>query len=429
MRIKIIGGGLAGCEAAYRLLKAGAAVEMYEMRPVKMTPAHTTSQLAELVCSNSLKSLDPTSAQGVLKTEMRLLDSLVLKSAETAHVPAGGALAVDRYAFSQIIENELNKFANFKLFRQEIDTIDQYTIIATGPLTSDALANRIKQFTDNENLNFFDAAAPIVEFSSIDMEHAFFGSRYNKGDADYLNCPMTKEEYLLFHNALINATCAKLKDFETPNVFEGCMPVEVLAKRGVDTLRFGPMRPVGLYDKSGNRAYAVAQLRLEDCAGLLYNIVGFQTNLTFKAQRDVFGLIPALKNAIFARYGVMHRNSYLNSPRVLTTGFAAKKDTTIFFAGQLTGVEGYMESAASGILAAINMLRILKNDSLISPPTTSIIGALSHYIMSENKNFQPMRACFGLLPFLDNVKKDVRHAEYAKRSEEAMTRFINQYSL
>ncbi|MDR0696068.1 MAG: methylenetetrahydrofolate--tRNA-(uracil(54)-C(5))-methyltransferase (FADH(2)-oxidizing) TrmFO [Christensenellaceae bacterium] len=429
MRISIIGGGLAGVEAAYRILKAGIDVDMFEMRPNKMTPAHHTPNLAELVCSNSLKSLDPTTSQGVLKSELRALDSLVLKVAEKTKVPAGGALAVDRELFSLEIAKELTKFPNFTLYRREVFDISHYTIIATGPLTSDTLANQIIEFTGSDNLNFYDAAAPIVEFSSIDMNSAYFATRYDKGCADYLNCPLTQDEYIAFHTALVNAPRAKLRDFETPNVFEACMPIEIMARRGLDTLRYGPMRPVGLNDKSGKRPYAVVQLRLEDKAGILYNIVGFQTNLTYKAQREVFGLIPALKNAVFSRYGVMHRNTYLNSPVVLQTANASKKDNRIFFAGQLTGVEGYMESAMSGLISGINMLRLINGQDFVSPPIETITGALCSYILAENKNFQPMRACFGILPFLHDVKKDLRPIAYAKRSEEAMDRFITKYAL
>ncbi|MDR2267329.1 MAG: methylenetetrahydrofolate--tRNA-(uracil(54)-C(5))-methyltransferase (FADH(2)-oxidizing) TrmFO [Christensenellaceae bacterium] len=425
MKVKVVGGGLAGCEAAYHLLKAGMAVDMYEMRPYKNTPAHSTAGLAELVCSNSLKSTTEDSAQGVLKFEMRTLDSLVLKVAEETSVPAGAALAVDRALFSSAIETKLNTFSKFSLHRSEVDTIEPYSIIATGPLTSDAMTSSILKFTGTGNLSFYDAAAPIIEFASVDMTKAFYGARYNKGDADYLNCPMSKEEYDLFYNALINAERVKLKDFEKGDLFEGCMPIEIMASRGYDAMRFGPLRPVGLSNSLDKRPFAVVQLRKEDKAGNLYNIVGFQTNLTFPAQRSVFAHIPALANAEYARYGVMHRNTYLNAPNVLNYGIQAKTNPHVFFAGQITGVEGYMESALSGILSAINMIRLLKGHELVTPPIDTLSGALCEYLSNPTTNFQPMRVSFGLLPEIEVKHKAARKLAYATRARESILKFAS----
>ncbi|MFI3229581.1 MAG: methylenetetrahydrofolate--tRNA-(uracil(54)-C(5))-methyltransferase (FADH(2)-oxidizing) TrmFO, partial [Bacillota bacterium] len=351
IKIKVIGGGLAGVEAAYQLLKAGFAVDMYEMRPVKMTPAHKTAGLGELVCSNSLKSTEFSGAQGLLKAEMRLMNSLVLKVAEATKVPAGNALAVDREAFSKGLEEELRSFSSFNLIKEECTEITDYTIVATGPLTSEAMCEKIAELHGGEYLHFYDAVAPIVTKESIDMDRAFFQSRYDKGEADYLNCYMNKEEYDNFVTELVSADRVILKKFEKGDIFEGCMPVEVMAGRGHEALRFGPLKPVGLGRHLPERPYAIVQLRMEDNYDSLYNLVGFQTNLTFKEQKRVFGLIPALKNAEFVRYGVMHRNTYMNSPKLLTEHYSLKTNGAIFFAGQMTGVEGYMESAMSGLIA------------------------------------------------------------------------------
>lgn len=422
-RIKIIGGGLAGSEAAYSLLKEGFFVDLYEMRPAKMTPAHHTAGLAELVCSNSLKSEDGLTAQGLLKAEMRALDSLILKAADVSRVPAGGALAVDRAAFSNEVEKILTGFPGLNIIREECAEIDDYTIVASGPLTSDRLAEEAARVTGADRLYFYDAAAPIITKESVDMSSAYYMSRYGKGDPDYLNCPMAKAEYEGFYEELINAETVILKDFEKGEVFEGCMPVEVLAKRGKDALRFGPLRPVGLGTK--DKAYAVLQLRKEDNYGSLLNMVGFQTNLTFREQKRVFGLIPALKDAEFVRYGVMHRNTYIDSTKVLTRYFNLKDNPAIFFAGQITGVEGYMESAVSGIIAGINMARLIRGEELIIPSENTMTGSLARYISGAVKNFQPMHVSFSLTPELDGKfkKKEERRAAYAARAIEDIKTF------
>ena len=423
--VKIVGGGLAGCEAAYQLLKRGYNVELYEMRPVRNTPAHKTEGLAELVCSNSLKSEDGTTSQGLLKNEMKLLGSLILECAEVARVPAGGALAVDREIFSREVERRLNEFEGFKLIREEVTEINDNVIIATGPLTSDALTENILRLTGADKLYFYDAVAPIVTLESVDKNKSFWSARYGKGSDDYLNCPMSKEEYDLFYNALVNAQTVLLKDFEKREIFEGCMPVEVMAKRGVDALRFGPLRPVGIHGENGEKYYAVVQLRKEDNYDSLVNLVGFQTNLTFPEQKKVFSLIPALHDAEFVRYGVMHRNTYINSPAVLDSSFALKEHPSIFFAGQITGVEGYMESTMSGLLAGINMARYIENKKPLSLPETTMCGSLSNYVATCRSNFQPMHVSFALLPPLDGkVKKHERKAKYAERAIEDLKQYI-----
>lgn len=416
--VKIIGGGLAGCEAAYQLLKRGFKVELYEMRPVKNTPAHKTQGLAELVCSNSLKSEDATTSQGLLKAEMSLFGSLILECASVSKVPAGGALAVDRTLFSQEIERRLSQFERFKLVREEVKVIDDdEVIVATGPLTSEAMSNAIINLTSADKLYFYDAVAPIVTLESVDKTKSFWSARYGKGSDDYLNCPMNKEEYDAFYNALVNAQTVLLKDFEKREIFEGCMPVEVMAKRGVDALRFGPLRPVGIKGEDGSRYYAVVQLRKEDNYDSLVNLVGFQTNLTFGEQKRVFSLIPALHDAEFVRYGVMHRNTYINSPAVLDDSFALRNKPLVFFAGQITGVEGYMESAMSGMIAGINMARKLSGKEVLSLPETTLCGSLSKYVSSCKSNFQPMHVSFALLPPLEGkTKKQDRKAKYSERS-------------
>ena len=425
-KIKVVGGGLAGVEAAYQLLKCGYAVDMYEMRPKKTTPAHKTAGLAELVCSNSLKSLDVGTAQGALKEEMKLLDSIVLKCAMIAKVPAGGALAVDREIFSQEIEKILNSFDNFNVIREEVVEIEDDMIIATGPLTSDTLTQKIIEVTGSESLKFYDAVAPIISASSIDMSIAFKSARYGKGDPDYINCPMNKEEYYDFVKELTNAETVMLKEFEKGDVFEACMPVEVMAKRGEDTLRFGPLRPVGIYDENGKRAYAVVQLRKEDNYDNLVNLVGFQTNLTFPEQKRVFTMIPGLKDAEFVRYGVMHRNTYINSPSCLNENFTIKNRKNLYFAGQLTGVEGYLESAMSGILAGINMACAIEGKDAFIPPEDTLSGSLVRYVTGMIGEFQPMHVSFALLPPLEEKikNKSERKLAYAKRAINSMKNYI-----
>ena len=408
--VTVIGAGLAGCEAAWQLANAGIKVKLCEMKPAKYTPAHKYSGFAELVCSNSLKASRVNSAAGLLKEEMRRLGSLTVPCAVETAVPAGGALAVDRTLFSDLVTEKIRSHPNIEICSGEVTEIPEgNVIIASGPLTSDALAESIKKLSGGY-LSFYDAAAPIVTFESINMERAFFGARYGRGDDDYINCPFTKEEYLEFYNAIVSAESAPLHDFDAPQelhnkndsftVYEGCMPIEVLAKRGEETMRYGAMKPVGLNDPVTNRRpYAVVQLRKENSSGTMYNIVGFQTNLKFGEQKRVFSLIPGLENAEFVRYGVMHRNSFLNSPKLLDADFSLRSDRRIFFAGQITGVEGYMESAASGIMAGINMTRKLSGKDSLILPTDTMIGALSHYISDESvTDFQPMGANMGILP-------------------------------
>ncbi len=437
MIANVIGAGLAGCEAAYQLAKRGIKVKLYEMKPKKRTPAHKSDLFAELVCSNSLKASRVASAAGMLKEEMRMLDSLLMKCAYKCTVPAGGALAVDRDIFSKLVTDEIKNNPNIEVIYEEIDIIDfsEPTVVATGPLTSEALSNTISE-KFGSSLSFFDAAAPIVKADSIDMTSAFFASRYGKGDGDdYINCPMNKAEYEVFYYELINAERAPLHDFDVnnPKVYEGCMPVEVMAQRGVDTLRFGPMKPVGLTDPAtGHRPWAVLQLRRENSQGTMYNLVGFQTNLKFPEQKRVFGLIPALKNAEFCRYGVMHRNTFINSPTLLNGDYSLKTNKNLFFAGQLTGVEGYMESASSGLMAGINCARLINGKETVVLPETSMIGALSRYISDETVvNFQPMGANMGVLPELEDRPRDkkLRAEAYANRGIEELNKYIEELKL
>lgn len=428
--VKIIGAGLAGCEAAYQAARLGCKVHLYEMKPNKRTPAHHSDGFAELVCSNSLRSNQLNNAVGLLKEEMRILGSLIIEAAYATQVPAGSALAVNREEFSAYITEKIKNNPNITVFEEEITEIpsDSITVIATGPLTSEGMAESICKFTGGGELHFFDAAAPIVDFSTVNTDVAFFASRYGKGDpTDYLNCPMTKEQYDAFYNELIKAECAPLKAFdkelqEDLTVFEGCMPVEVMATRGYDTLRFGPMKPVGLpLPSSGEDAFATVQLRRENKEGTMYNIVGFQTHLTFGEQKRVFRMIPGLENAEFFRYGVMHRNTYLNSPGFLTSVYSAIKSPNIFFAGQMTGVEGYVESASSGFVAGVNAaLRALSKPELIFPEETEI-GSLAKYVSEGgiSSSFQPMNANFGIIkPFDKKIKggKRCRNEAYAERS-------------
>ncbi len=432
MHINVIGAGLAGCEAAMQIASRKINVHLYEMKPQKKTPAHHTDMFAELVCSNSLKALRVESAAGLLKEEMRRLNSFLMRCADTCRVPAGGALAVDRELFSAAATQGIKNNPYIKVINTEVTKIpeNEITIVASGPLTSEPLAEYIKNMFGT-SLSFFDAAAPIVMADSIDMEYAFFASRYDKGDGeDYINCPMNKEEYEIFYNALVCAERAPLHDCDVnnPKVYEGCMPVEVMAQRGEGTLRFGPMKPVGLINpKTGHRPWAVLQLRKENTAGATYNLVGFQTNLKFPEQKRVFSLIPALHNAEFARYGVMHRNTFLNSPKILNSDYSVKENNHLFFAGQITGVEGYMESASSGIMAGINACRILNGKKTLTLPETTMIGALSAYISNPSVDkFQPMGANFGVLPELENRPRDKRErgAAYSQRALENLDKFI-----
>ena len=402
MKVKVIGAGLAGCEAALQLAKAGIEVELYEMKPKKYSPAHKSEKYAELVCSNSLKAERVENACGLLKEEMRFFGSIIMEAADISKVPAGGALAVDREIFSEYITKKINESPNITVINEEVTEInpDEYTIIAAGPLASEGLTEAIGKLTGNDNMYFYDAAAPVLMKESIDMDKVFYAARYDRGTADYINCPMTKEEYEAFYNELINAETVPLKTFENQKVFEGCMPVEVMAKRGVDTLLFGPLKPVGLKNpKTGkDDAYAVVQLRQDNREATLYNIVGFQTNLKWGEQKRVFSMIPGLENAEFVRYGVMHRNTYLNSPGILNKYYQMIKYPKVFFAGQITGVEGYVESASSGILAGYNMAKLIKDEPMFEPDIKTSIGSLPIYISDESKeSIQPMNANFGII--------------------------------
>ena len=421
--VKVIGAGLAGVEAAWQCANAGLKVELYEMKPKKYSPAHKMPTFAELVCSNSLKAKRVESAAGLLKEEMRAFGSLCVECAYETEVAAGGALAVDRDEFSKLVTEKILSHKNITVINEEVTEIpDGNVIIAAGPLASDALSERIAALCGN-GLHFFDAAAPIVTAESIDKESSFAASRYDRGgDDDYINCPMNKEEYETFYEALINAESADLHSFDKrKDVYEGCMPIEVMASRGADTMRFGPLKPVGLRDpRTGHRPWAVLQLRKENNSGTMYNLVGFQTNLKFGEQKRVFSLIPALKNAEFVRYGVMHRNTFIDSPRLLNGDFSLRGRENLFFAGQITGVEGYMESAASGIMAGYNMVRRLKGDETLVLPETTMIGALSRYISDESvENFQPMGANFGVLPPIEPKIRDKKE-RYAALSERAL---------
>ena len=421
--INIIGGGLAGCEAAYQISKHGINVRLYEMKPTKYSPAHSNSNLAEIVCSNSFKSNLLTNACGLLKEELRMLDSLLIKIADETSVPAGQALAVDREDFSRKVTEYIENLDNVEIIKEEVTEIpdDAVTIIATGPLTSDVLFEKISKLVGNNELHFYDAAAPIIEKSSVDMNIAFIGDRYGKGEADYINLPMNKEEYENFWNELVNAEVVELHSFERREIFEGCMPVEVMAKRGIDTLRYGPLKPVGFDDpRTGRRPYALVQLRQDNSVGSLYNMVGFQTNLKFGEQKRVFSMIPGLQNAEFVKYGVMHRNTYINSTQILNNVCQMKDNENVFFAGQITGVEGYVESIASGLLAGINAVRYMRNEGKIVFPVETMIGALTDYISTPNEKFQPMNANFGILPKLPEKIRD-KQERYKKLSDRAIS--------
>lgn len=419
----VIGAGLAGCEAALRIASSGIKVKLYEMKPNKKSPAHKLDSYAELVCSNSLKADRLSTASGLLKAEMRYFNSVCLEAASHCSVAAGGALAVDRNAFSQYITQKLTDNENIEIINETITEIPLGSpcIIATGPLTDDDLALNIQKICGTENLSFYDAAAPIITAESIDMSIDFKASRYDKGDADYINCPMSKEEYELFYNELVSAQTAEIHAFDKRiNVYEGCMPIEVLAKRGEDSIRFGPLKPVGLRDPRTNcRPWAVVQLRSENRECSLYNLVGFQTNLKFQEQKRVFSLIPGLANAEFVRYGVMHRNSFIDSPKLLNKNLSLKTNPNVFFAGQITGVEGYMESAACGIIAGENMIRFINGQDPINLPTITMIGALLNHVTNSNTvDFQPMGANFGIVdPANERIKiKAERYSSLSNRS-------------
>jgi len=427
--VNVIGAGLAGSEAAWQLAKRGIQVRLYEMRPVKQTPAHHTDKFAELVCSNSLRGNALTNAVGVLKEEMRKLDSVIIESADLCAVPAGGALAVDRHEFAARVTDKVKNHPNVTVFNEEVTSIPEGpTIIATGPLTSAGLSESLKSLTGEDYLYFYDAAAPILEKDSIDLDKVYLKSRYDKGEAAYLNCPMTEEEFNRFYEALISAETVPLKEFEKEIYFEGCMPIEVMASRGKKTMLFGPMKPVGLEDpRTGRRPFAVVQLRQDDAAGTLYNIVGFQTHLKWGAQKEVLQLIPGLENAEIVRYGVMHRNTFINSPKVLEPTYQFKNRQDLFFAGQMTGVEGYVESAASGLVAGINAARVLNGEEPLVFPAETAIGSMARYITSTNaKNFQPMNANFGLFPELPvRIKgKKERYEQHAARALETIQNFV-----
>lgn len=432
--VNVIGAGLAGSEAAWQIASRGVKVRLYEMRPVKQTPAHHTDKFAELVCSNSLRANNLTNAVGVIKEEMRMLNSLIISSADNSSVPAGGALAVDRHDFAGRVTDSIRNHPLIEIINEEVTEIPEgITVIATGPLTSPALAEKVREVTGQDYLYFYDAAAPIVEKDSIDMDKVYLKSRYDKGEAAYLNCPMTEEEFNRFYDALIEAEVVPLKEFEKEIYFEGCMPVEVMAARGRKTLLFGPMKPVGLEDpKTGKRPYAVVQLRQDDAAGTLYNIVGFQTHLKWGPQKEVLKLIPGLENVEIVRYGVMHRNTFINSPYVLKPTYQLKAKQNVFFAGQMTGVEGYVESAGSGLLAGINAAKLAKGEDLIVFPAETALGSMARYITEANpKNFQPMNVNFGLFPELQPKVRDkkVRTEQLANRALTTIQNFMKNTAI
>jgi methylenetetrahydrofolate--tRNA-(uracil-5-)-methyltransferase len=423
--VHVIGAGLAGCEAAWQLARRGVPVVLHEMRPIKSTPAHHTDGFAELVCSNSLRSNQLNNAVGVLKQELRLLNSLIMEAADATSIPAGSALAVDRTAFSAYVTKKISEHPLIDIIREEvIDLPEGPLIIASGPLTSDALSLSIQSLIKTEALYFYDAAAPIVEKDSIDFSIAYRKSRYGEGDGDYINCPMTKEQFDEFYDAVLRSEKVKLKDFEKDIFFEGCMPFEEMARRGKQTLLFGPMKPVGL-EKDGERPYAVVQLRQDDAAATLYNIVGFQTHLTWSEQKRIFRMIPGLQNAEFSRFGVMHRNTYINAPKLLHPSYQSKINSDIFFAGQMTGVEGYVESSASGCLAGINMAHWIKEGKTLALDNTSMIGAMAAYIATANPaSFQPMNANFGIMVLKEASNKTDRKEALMKQALKAIEMFV-----
>ena len=450
--ITVVGGGLAGSEATYQIAKRGIKVRLYEMKPNNFSPAHSNNNLAEIVCSNSFKSNLHTNACGLLKEELRNLDSLLIKVADETAVPAGQALAVDREVFSKKVTETLENMENVEIIRQEIgkdglsiESIakDGIVIIATGPLSSDALSKQILELTGEYDLHFYDAAAPIIFKDSIDMNIAFYGNRYeqerakdedveewkakqkNDGDASYINLPMNKEEYEHFWNELVNAEVVELHQFEKREIFEGCMPVEVMAKRGIDTLRYGPLKPMGFTDlRTGYRPYALVQLRQDNKDATIYNIVGFQTNLKFGEQKRVFSMIPGLENAEFAKYGVMHRNTFINSTKLLDRTYQLKKNKNIYFAGQITGVEGYVESISSGLVAGINSVKQLRQEEKVEFSEYTMIGALARYISTPNEKFQPMNANYGILPELEGKKISDKKLKYGKLSDRALEKLF-----
>lgn len=429
-KVTVIGAGLAGSEATYQLIKRGISVDLYEMRSKKMTPAHHSGNFAELVCTNSLRSNELTSGVGLLKHEMRTIGSLIMEYADKHQVPAGSALAVDRDAFSSGITKYLKSHPLVNVIEEELTSIPEgHVIVATGPLTSDALSDDIMKLVDKESLYFYDAAAPIIEKDSIDFSKAYYKSRYDKGNGkDYINCAMTKEEFDVFYHELINADVVPLKKFEKEIYFEGCMPFEEMAKRGYQTLLFGPMKPVGLEKDENHRPYAVVQLRQDNAAASLYNIVGFQTHLTWKEQKRVLSLIPGLENCNIVRYGVMHRNTYLNSPTCLMPTYQFKSRENLFFAGQMTGVEGYVESAASGMVAGINMAKLVLGEEIQVLPNTLMIGALAHYIShTSSHNFQPMNANFGLMQLQTKVKKKDRKEAFKTQALDTLQQWMDYF--
>ena len=423
--IHIIGGGLAGSEAAYQVAKRGIKVKLYEMKPKKYSSAHSNENLAEIVCSNSFKSNLHTNACGLLKEELRQMDSLLIKIADQTKVPAGQALAVDREKFSEEVTNAIRENQKIEVIHKEITDFNEFQeddiiIVATGPLTADLLVNKIGDLTGQDKLFFYDAAAPIVTKESVNFEIAFIGDRYGKGEASYINLPMNQEEYEQFYQELIGAEVVELHEFEKREIFEGCMPVEVMAKRGKDTLRFGPLKPVGFTDpRTGKRPYAIVQLRQDNKEGTLYNLVGFQTNLKFGEQKRVFSLIPGLEKAEFVKYGVMHRNTYINSTKLLNESYQLRTNSHIFFAGQITGVEGYVESIMSGLIAGINAANILQGKEKIEIPKETMSGAITKYIVTENDKFQPMNANFGILPELSEKIRD-KKMRYEALADRAM---------
>ncbi|MGE7621844.1 FADH(2)-oxidizing methylenetetrahydrofolate--tRNA-(uracil(54)-C(5))-methyltransferase TrmFO [Viridibacillus sp. NPDC096237] len=433
--VNVIGAGLAGSEAAWQIAKRGIQVRLYEMRPVKQTPAHHTDKFAELVCSNSLRANNLTNAVGVIKEEMRMLDSVIIEAADRSSVPAGGALAVDRHEFAGYVTEKVKNHPLIEVINEEVTEIPEegITVIATGPLTSKALAEQIQALTGEEYLYFYDAAAPIIEKDSIDINKVYLKSRYDKGEAAYLNCPMTEEEFNRFQEALINAEVAPLKEFEKEKYFEGCMPIEVMAARGPKTMLFGPMKPVGLEDpRTGKRPHAVVQLRQDDAAGTLYNLVGFQTHLKWGAQKEVFSMIPGLENVEIVRYGVMHRNTFINSPKALAPTYQLKSRPNIFFAGQMTGVEGYVESAGSGLIAGINAAHLAMEKDLLIFPAETALGSMARYITeADSKHFQPMNVNFGLFPKLgEKIKsKQERGEKHAERALAAIQNFKNSTNI
>jgi methylenetetrahydrofolate--tRNA-(uracil-5-)-methyltransferase len=429
-KVTVIGAGLAGSEASWQLAKRGIPVDLYEMRPQKLTPAHHTGNFAELVCTNSMRSNQLTNAVGLLKAEMRQLDSLIMWAADQTQVPAGGALAVDRTQFSALVTEKLRQQPQITVHEEEIQQLPRegLTIVATGPLTSASLSDQIKAFSGQDSLHFFDAAAPIIAADSIDREIVYKKSRYDKGEAAYLNCPMTQDEYRKFAQALVTAETAQLHGFENKNVFEGCMPIEVMAARGAKTMLFGPLKPVGLEDpKTGKTPFAVVQLRQDNAAKSMYNIVGFQTHLKYGEQKRVFSMIPGLEHARFVRYGKMHRNTYMASPQILQASYESKKQPGLFFAGQMTGVEGYVESAGSGLVAGINAAREAIGQQAVAFPKTTALGSMANYITStSSKHFQPMNASFALLPALTGNKirnKRERHLAISQRGLADLAEF------